>query len=413
MTTAPRTMSEYAPNEVIAAPVANESSMPADAIDGAASNEGGGASAVAAPAAAVGIEPAAPPAHVPTMSKADAARAAIAARFQTQRAAERPETAGHHVPPFIEQQTAQEVAAPALEAPAAAAQPVAVENAQAAPIAFLNINGQKMAVQDRDQLIRLAEVDPSEVQDFTDAQLTRLAQRRAATTVPYDPARGAASVSQPAQQPAPPAPLPDLEASRLAYVEKLQFGDAQEAAQALGAYEKDQRAHAEAQARERDWRRGVTDEVAAFGERNQDIANNPAASDLLLMSATREMGQDLLRLGLTHEQLGSAMSNPKEMTEAFNYARQAGMAVRTNGAILEAAGAKVRDAFGMQPPQAPAILQPAVPSRVEAKRGLQQQPTSSAAPVEIPQQPRNEVQNRSAVIQAMKARTKGSIMAPG
>lgn len=347
-------------------------------------------------------------------------REAIAARFKTRRQGHDSQFTPEHVPPFIAN------APQAIDTPLQSGAPLEPSPVHDAPAYVLKVRGQEVPVTSRAELLRLAEVEPHEEADFDDARLVRVAQKNQAALASLEEAKqirnqARVAVPEPAghpaaalqQQPAPvPVPqAPKLEELRSEYVRLQTYGEPQEAEAAFDRYlnaRDDQREAARStQTIQHQRMTEANQAVVSFSERNQDLIANPAASDLLLMTATREMESDLRAAGLSDNDLRGVLSNPELMTKAYNAARQYGLTVREPNQIIEAAGQKVRTAFGM-PASAPQRQTPSpAPSRQDEKRALTAQPTRSGSPVQTPSAPVNQVASRKSAIQKMQQHRTG------
>lgn len=356
-------------------------------------------------------------------------RDAIIARYKARRAAERVANAEAIDPAAFADAMADGAQPPAAAAPAAP-EGEAPQAAAASPL-VLKIRGRDVPAT-REQLINVIRenADPSFTgEDISDKALVNTAQVIAIAHLKHQEAEEAraraAYQPQPAAAPAPQAPAPapaqpapqakSLEELRLHMVERLQYGDPQEAQKAVADYDAAKAAFEDAQRAARQAQTQFQQELNAWGARNIDVAAEATPQAAYFeKTALREAANDLRRLGYDDRLVSSALNNPERMTDLVNDARQRGLPVRNPIDMLEAAAAQTRAVFGMPSPsqaqpaaaafQNPALQPPptAANQRIEAKRTLQAQPVRSGNP-QAPQVPQlSEIDKRRMVIARMQ-----------
>jgi hypothetical protein len=276
----------------------------------------------------------------------------------------------------------------------------------------------------REQLLAMADMTAEDAADLPEktlikaAQITEAAKRRHENSK-LQPFQGATPA--PAAPPAKPAENMEPNTGQDSHeptsgkptlkeaLEKIQYGDPEEA-EAAFVSAVDQSVKTALQATQHDARvQAINNEnehaIVAFSNENPDITGDPHASRFLLTETTSEIINDLRALGAPEANLAPLYLNPSQAIQAHREARLQGYNVRKPTDILVAAGNTVRGQFGLnKETQGQTQPAPAVPStnrRVEAKRGLIQQPQRSGNPVPaaqpVPQQ------TRSQAIQRMRA----------
>lgn len=354
-------------------------------------------------------------------------RDAIAKRFQERRATHERRFGGEAQamgdPPFVEHGEREAAAEPAA-APAQAPAPAEAAPASAAPAGYtLKVRGKDVQVGTRDELLRIAEMEPGEADGLSDATLVKIAQKQAAGLAFIEegrnfrdqarvaaPAPAAPQAGDPSQQhqPQPAADAPSLADLQRIAIEKTQISTPEEAAEAWQAYharrDAEARSERDAQSRMASEREVISRHVRDFEQSNPDLGSNPGAMRLLLLAATDEIANDLRGIGVTDEYLRPALNDPQRMADALIQARLAGYSVRSHAELLAAAGAKTREYMRMPAPPGPA-QQPsaAVPTRLDEKRGLQAQPTRSGHPTPEPTTAPDQEGSRKRAIEKMIA----------
>lgn len=367
------------------------------------------------PLAPAAIESRAAPAAAPEPDEPDMPRLridprnAISARVKASRAARNADGDTAPADKFnipagvrVEGEDADEAARRAEEADAARAQPR--QQPASAPSAdgryTLKVNGNSFGVS-RDELLRYAEVDADEAKDYSDMALVRLAQKQIAASTLLDAAKAEAKGARTAQR-ASQVTMPDSEPEAEAgspgapqglhslsdrdLMEKVQFGDPDEALEAQQLLTRRQYDRISVNDRIATIDREIGDAITSFGESNADIA-----SDNFYQSAHRAALVDMTvdeiaahARGMTPSQVAQLKANPNLAMQAYKAARLDGLQLRTPAELFDAAANTVRTRFGGQPPVqdrgAPRdISPPAGSDRTEAKRGLLAQPRPESA----------------------------------
>jgi hypothetical protein len=319
---------------------------------------------------------------------------------------------GEFIPPFIAKQEAD--AAAAAEADKAK-KPT---NDNEPRIYTLKVRGNDIPVASRDELAKLAEVESDEAVDFTDAQLIKLAQKQIAASQLLDEAKQAKKIARTAPradegdtQPDPESadddtletndndpPQHQSKADRYkAAVEKVQFGDAEEAAQAFAVLvEEGVRETVREQQLERrvnNVHNIIRQATREFEAANADIVQDTDFSDILYnRSFVQELKKDLVRNGFPPENVDRAVGNDirSAMDAYVTIAADGRVKVRAPHQMLAAAAQHVRTKFGRpnpNPTPAPSTIPTrAAPApspaqdRLNAKRGLTPQPSRASVP---------------------------------
>lgn len=339
---------------------------------------------------------------------------------------------GEMVPPFV----AQATAAAAEEADAAEAKRVVDEAAAAVqPQAgsdksyTLKVRGNDVPVASRAELLKLAEVEPDEAKDYTDAALIRLAQKQIAASSILEEAKDASKSARlaaraPGNTP-PESAANDLDSSSdqptdgntppdpyTAALEKIQYGDPAEAAKAL----KDLvRSETDTTLSERDFGeryvragRHLETIAASFEAANPDIGTDVQVMGPLFYErfVIPEVKKALVATGKV-----SAENAEKHVGNTIGTALEAYSTVVADGrfnvatpdVILKAAETAFRARF---PKPAAVTATSAAPAglidRAAAKRALTPQPTSGSSIPPAPSVPQDSKGRQ--VIAQMRAR---------
>jgi hypothetical protein len=341
-----------------------------------------------------------PPAETPPAPEPDKpedARAAAARRIKERRARERaefdtaPAANSSHEPPFVKP------LAPAEEP----IEPVAEETPPppAAPEKLtIKVNGAE-SQHSREDLVKLAGLDPEDAEGVPDKALIKAAQINEAARIkleksrtvpgappaPAAPAAIPAATNEPPAEPAPQKPARAIPAKVKEALEKFTYGDPEEATNAfidaIDAVHEERNTSARINELKGDNQRAIVQ----FSESNPDIAQDPRASRFLLTQITAEIINDLRDLGAPEANLQGLHLQPNIAIEAHTQARLAGRNVRAPADIMNAAGSEVRSAFQMKkpgedPPPPPPPPPTPTNNRLEAKRQLTQQPQRSGNP---------------------------------
>jgi hypothetical protein len=225
-------------------------------------------------------------------------------------------------------------------------------------------------------LVRAAQINAAAEDYLAEARSTHRGARTAAAPAPATPAD---DVAEPELAPEPTETkrgTPDPRVVEIA--QKIQYGDAEEAAAALQEFVERQIESRRTADLEGQFHDLTQKAVSEFAQANPDLFADPIATDVLYVAAMHEIKKDLIRLGADPAAVNEAVTNPTMAVEAYTLARQKGMEVRDPHAILGNAATAVRAKLniGRGDPAAP---QPA-PSRTELKRSLTAQPRPATVP---------------------------------
>ena len=358
-----------------------------------------------------------PPANdnPPPAERKLSAREEIAERHKAARQAEAEEMGeptetemGEFVPPWIAKQEAK--AAEEAEAKIAAA------NKPAEPKTYtLKVRGNDIPVASRDELAKLAEVEDGEASDYTEAQLIKLAQKQIAANQILDEAKAAKKTARTStredegntqpqpedddddqDQTADAGTPPQHQSKRDRYkalVEKVQFGDAEEAAEAFATAVQE---GVKETVREQQLERRVSNvqniikkASHEFEAANADLIQDPDFSDIVYNKGfVQELKKDLARQGFAPENIERAVGNDlrSAMDAYVTIATDGRVKVRPPHQMFAAAAQTVRQKFGRPSPNPTTTNTPARPAtpashdRLQAKRGLTPQPNRASAP---------------------------------
>jgi hypothetical protein len=351
----------------------------------------------------------------------DRQRQAIANRFKAERAAERKESVPASHVPFIDGDNpaipgaipvegAAEPAAPSeptepADLDAAAREKERIEGEELAARAaaerqattktyLLKVDGNQFSVS-REELLRYAEVDPADAEQFSEVALQRLAQKQIAFSNRLAEANALKDQARRQTPPAPAqtvAPAPAASPTRpdpalISAIEKIQLGDPEEAARALQEVFDAGVSHA---LRTNDHTRAmgsVQQEYARavenFAADNHHIIASPYLSRAHISFVAGEIADDIKALGLVDDnQYAAIATNPRLAADVLTAALVEGRPVRSPDKIFRAASDKLAETFGIadanigqtRPNFTPVPPQPRVaPSRIEEKRALMPQ----------------------------------------
>lgn len=359
-------------------------------------------------AAAAQTQP--PPADEPaadTPAREPSIREQIAARFKEQRAAEvaaLDEPVVEDQPPAAEEPPARDEPEPGLIQP---------------PRYKVKVRGNEFEMS-REDILKTAGLSEEEASGLPMPSLIRAAQINAAAEDYLTEAKTALKGARTATPPAPATPAgddadpePELQTkprgtpdpALAEVVQKIQFGDPEEAATALSQavetlFEKKRTAELEEENRST-----VQKAVKEFQATNPDMFTDRRRADLLFVSAMHEIKEDLIRLGASPEDVDDVVTNPAEAIEAFGLARAQKKAVRTPEEILGAAAQSVREVFGLTTPTASttaAAPTPRTDARTEVKRSLTPQPRSATVPAATGQPPAQQPKSPSSIVMGMR-----------
>jgi len=335
-------------------------------------------------------------------------REQIAARFKEQRAAEiaaLDEPAVEDQPPAAEEPPARDEPEPGLIQP---------------PRYKVKVRGNEFEMS-REDILKTAGLSEEEASGLPMPSLIRAAQINAAAEDYLTEAKTALKGARTAPPPATATPAGDDDADpepepqtrprgtpdpTLAdVVQKIQFGDPEEAATALSQavdtlFEKKRTAELE-----QENRTSVQKAVQEFQATNPDMFTDRRRADLLFVSAMHEIKEDLIRLGASPEDVDDVVTNPAEAIEAFGLARAQRKAVRTPEEILGAAAQSVREVFRLPTPTpstTAADPTPRADARTEVKRSLTPQPRSATVPAATGQPPAQQPKSPSSIVMGMR-----------
>ena len=336
---------------------------------------------------------------------------------------------GEYVPPFMKRQ--QDAAADA-DAQARAEEEAARKAAEAPKTYTLKVRGNDVPVASRDELVKLAEVDADESGDFTDAQLIKLAQKQMAANAILDEAKAAkksARVSERADE-GNTSPDPSDETDpeedeprepqhqrnrHREVIEKIQFGDPDEAAEVLAGYLRDsvKGAISEMEVGHR------VSQVEAMIERatiefeaaNADIVQDEDFADALYNKhLVAEFKKDLINGGIPAERVEATLGNhiSKAMQAYIAVASDGRVKLRTPAEMLSAAEQSWRTKYGRpsqnREPARTSVPQVANSDRLDRKRTLASQPNRASVPASTAAPKNGQTpEARASVVQKMRA----------
>jgi len=284
----------------------------------------------------------------------------------------------------------------------------------------LRVNNNNFSVS-REELLRYAEVEPDEAGDISDISLVKLAQKHLAASSALESAKAeaksirSAQRTQPGHMPGQDEPNADAidqpaaeglhSLSDKALIEKVQFGDSDEALEANRLLNQRQFERMSMNDRLAKIDAEIGSTINSFGEKNADIV-----SDSFLESAHRASLVNIVAdeiaanaKGMTTDMVAQLKANPQLAMQAYKAARLDGLNVRTPTELFDAAANTVRTRFGKQPtPQREDQRDnpPPAASRTETKRGLLAQPRPESASIGQQQQPAR----RQTASEAIRAR---------
>lgn len=290
----------------------------------------------------------------------------------------------------------------------------------------LKVRGNEITAS-RDELIRYAELEPEEAEGLPEAALVRLAQKQLAASSYLDEVKQASKDARTAARapgdtpPANAAPEPDeigvegeesppqddRDPFEIA-IEKVQFGEPAEAAQALREALTSQERTRLAQEAEKRAADEIATQIHDFEQANADLVGDPDLGGILYNRYVyEEMIKDVAtegaKRGLSEAQIRESFPNVGAALQAYTLGRAKGF-FRAPNEILSSSAQSVRTKFNRTPatPQNPAAPAPApVSDRAALKRALPPQPSRSAAPLPAP--PPAAPPSRSAAVMKLRA----------
>lgn len=378
-------------------------------------------------------------------SPSDEARAAITARFRTDRQAiieqntdQITDFSATHIPEDF-RQAAGEIGQPVpLPEPEPQQQPQ-----QQAPLETpppdqkykIKVRGEEREVT-IEELKAIAQKNEAADQYLEEAKNklhevnTLLAQTRQQAQQPAQPGHQAGQPG-PQPQPAPQQPAPGEEhpdaISKL--LEAIQFGDNPEAARQLlqdtiagmtneVATRKVQEQLLQQRLKDEGARSAKV--IADFTEKHPELANDDKARAAIEVTTLRIQREDLRSLGLDpdHLRTDGHPTTPGDVSQAHRYYRTEGHRLHTPAEMLETAIKEVNDWRGIKPENpapTPTNEPPKGAPRIEVSRERQdrlravpQQPSRTTAPTLQSPPPVDQTERRSNIVEQMKARTKGT-----
>lgn len=268
--------------------------------------------------------------------------------------------------------------------------------APAAPETFeLTVRGNRMRMT-RDQMVAAAQLDPEEAKELPVSVILRSAQileaakmrlteakdaRPPAPTRAETPHRGSTVDDEDEDQDdrerrdQPVNPYRDA-------AEKVQFGDPEEAAEAIrraALAAADERSQMDRSQRINE---ATQQAVSAFAADNPDLDED--LHTLVFNQATKEIKADLVRLGYDRDAVEKVITSPQDAAAAYRELQMRGQRVRSQREILDAAALTVRQRFlpdtvqqrtQTNDPQRAGVD---ANQRLAAKRSLPSQPTRAA-----------------------------------
>lgn len=292
----------------------------------------------------------------------------------------------------------------------------------------LKVRTKDVPVKDRAALLELAEVDEEDAELFSDAKLIKLAQKHLAAASYLEDAKEAAKSARTATrapgdtqpdpvatdretQPDPAAPHPEAKDPIKEAIERIQFGDPEEATEAFrdAVAKTAQAAIAEQDLGKRiaSVENNVLTATQTFEAANADIVQDPDyAGPLYQRFLPQQFRADLVAAGLEPAKVDHVLGNTVEsaMQAYVAVVADGRVKVRTPDQMLAAAAQELRTKFNRPAPAPTTQPQPAAPSMVDArlaaKRALPPQPTRASVPQETARTPAKK--SGTSVVQEMR-----------
>lgn len=259
----------------------------------------------------------------------------------------------------------------------------------------LRVNNQNFTVS-RDELLRYAEVEPSEAEGFSDLSLVRLAQKHIYASSEVERAKVEAKSirqaqrTQPGHMPGEDEPSAEDQSNQLqphglhslsdkALMEKVQFGDSDEALEAQQILTTRQFQRMSASDREARIDAEINSVINDFALNSADISQDDFLQGVHQTALTSLAVEEIAAKapGITSSMVTQLKANPNLALRAYKAAMLDGLQVRPPAELFEAAANTVRTRFGGTTPQreVPRDNPPPAPTdRTVAKRGLIAQP---------------------------------------
>jgi len=316
---------------------------------------------------------------------------------------------GEYIPPFVARQQAE------ADAEAEATKTAEQASNDNQPRTYtLKVRGNDIPVASRAELLKLAEVEDEEAEDYTDQQLIKFAQKHIATAQILDEAKQAKKSARVQARDEDGDTQPGLENTgtedhdadndnephqpvdrHRQAIEKIQFGDPEEAATAFREAVAD--GVRETVAEDRFNKRLtnvqaiISKESKAFEEANADIMQDTDFADLVYNRAVvAQIKQDLVGQGLHPENVDRVVGNDirSAMNAYVTIAADGRVRVRPPNQVFAAAAQTIRQKFNRPAPAGKtptnqtrtAVATNTLASRRDAKRQLTPQPSRASAP---------------------------------
>ena len=243
----------------------------------------------------------------------------------------------------------------------------------------------------RDELLRYAQLEPGEDEGISDVTLVRIAQKNLAADLRLDEvkqaeqrlraARNSSShqddldTLQPVRQSHQAQPTGTPAEDEADLIDKIQLGDKGEALDSLRKVISSVVDGRTKQNAIHTGDRQFAEAVEQFAPKAKEIFEDAVLTDLYASTTKREMLDELASIGVSDAELAMVRNNEALLQKAYAGAVGQGFKVRTPAKLLDDALAKVQQKIGRQQPSE--AEPPAAQSRIEAKRGLVQQPARS------------------------------------
>lgn len=320
-----------------------------------------------------------------------------------------------YTPPFTVDQPQPDPGPAAQQQPAA--QPAAAAPAAERFTVRINRNDVDLSW---DEVAKASELEPEELATLPRSAVLGLARKNLAALAYLDEAKQAAKQTRlPTPSPAPGedgnedqpagdgqgAQGDDVDPLFAEAIEKIQYGDPKEGAQALRQVIQTAMDVKHAEERMPVYRQEVRTALDTFATENADMARDPDLSALVMSKIVDNVRAELIGAGFSEEAV-QHIDTPQAAGNAYVAARLRGFNVRPPADLMNDAATHVRNRFvkGAEPP-APQPAQPAASQqRTELKRQALQQPTRTAAPPAQPTRTGGEAGRSSVVEQMRRAR---------
>jgi hypothetical protein len=274
----------------------------------------------------------------------------------------------------------------------------------------------------RDQLLREAELTEEEAAGMPETSLIRIAQKNIAANSYLEDARnvekearrslrtspehhGTDSDQNADDQPPPPPSRPPVAPEFKELVEKVQYGEPEEAAAALQQAVESVATRQQMARFRNEHGNEVAQALEEFQSTNSDLFADEFTAEFVGKAAERLIKDSLVKAGLRREDVERVVTSVDAAREAYIEARMVGYKVPAPKELLAQAGAVVRNAFNR--PAATSQPQPTAPvlvdTRTVAKRAIPQQPQRATVNEAVSETPAPKSRS-DAVAQMRKAR---------